>query len=222
MNTTEEMVKKRTVWEKLKNIQIFSGLGDLFFAFKSLDLENPLDITLHDFLKTDKNDEIYFERDIMDERYKDFKDEEHGIFNYYSMPMEFYLKKIYRYSKLAYDKTDITKERRQNQEIFSNKKFVKKFLQKDENTQSNLSVNDFEDVLELIRIRKLFSLWTNYKENAQYKNVIDEYYGFESLENTFRLDEVKEKLTLEELEFLDILYKTKTFDNGRGIFYIAL
>ena len=216
------MVKNRVIWEQLKNIQVFSGLSQLFFAFKKLDPKEDLDITLKNFLKPKGEEYVNFESDIGLERYQKYLDED-GIFLYDSMPLDFYLKKIFEYSKIDVDfEYDLSKEKDKiiKEGVLINTEFIEQiiipYFKKEFRDTSNISIDSFTDAKEISWLRKLFSFWSKYKKNNRFRKVIDEYFKIFQTSQNLNFEQFFGKSKIEKLEFLELLYKTKTFDNGKG------
>ena len=64
MKDTEERVSKRTRWEDLSNIQIFSGKDNFSFAFKKLNKSNEVGKLFYNILSNDGTTQYSFEPDF--------------------------------------------------------------------------------------------------------------------------------------------------------------
>jgi hypothetical protein len=142
------------------------------------------------------------------------------------MPIEFYLKKIYDYSKINEIFGKVEEEERENfanEEAFLNEEFkekmIKEYLSKrDSNNDQNITV-ELLDLKEILFMRKLFYIWKMYnnEEKPKFKEIINEFENQakeEDIDWTQYLDLNK----YDKLGFLIMLIKTKTFDHGKGGF----
>ena len=219
MENTEKMVGQRVVWEKLDNIQVFCGLGKFFFAFKKLKEDNDLHSIFHTLLQPKTNELINFEDDIKQKQYRPYI--ENSIFKYHVMPSEFYLKKIYYYSRITKERDiNMEKERFKHAPLLKDGDFIKDILKKYLETnkvkgdlksiENNLNMND------LVYLQKLYDIWCLYTNKPMFKKVCDDYIQFTTSKKNLNWGDYLTNTKLEELEILDLLYRTRSFDNGKG------
>ena len=228
MIENEKMIEDRVVWEKLKNIQIFCGLGKFFFAFKELNPEIDLD---HAFIKllSPESNSHYLENDYKRKEYQPFS--ENKIFKYDKMPSVFYLRKIFYYCRL--DESDygeshlnLQKEREKfkQAQLYQDENFKKTFIQHFINKKNNSDFGedtDFDytensfDYKDIIFIRKLYKLLKLSEKNKKFQKICNEYSQFVT-NNDIIWENFLDPEQLEELEFLELLYQTKIFDNDKG------
>lgn len=224
MRCTREMVEERVVWEKLKNIQIFCGLGKFFFAFKKLNEDIDLDAAFIKLL-TPADTSIHLENDIGRVEYqKHLRD---GIFQYHRMPSLFYLRKLFHFCRLDESKYRVSAEETERMRLRLEQHSLRgdvhfeeqlaKFVQnKNALTEDDPELDpkslSFKEMAFLIKLHELASL---YRENPKAKRIFDDFSLF-TCGQDFAWGKYFKTDQLEDLEFLDLLYKTKTFDNGKG------
>lgn len=224
MQKTEKMVQERVVWEKLDNLQVFCGANQFFFAFKKLRKDNVVDGTFRRLLVPKANEIINFEGDIGRKEYAEQIKE--GLFEYDQMPPEFYLRKIHQYSTTcAAPRIDLEDARAliAQKKVLRDAQFVKKALKAylktckpgDANRDTKRQVDSL-DLKETLFVLQLFDFWKKYRDNPKYKKICDDYIAFSSRQKHVDWKLSGTQLGAEKLEFLDLLYRTKTFDNGKG------
>lgn len=223
------MVNERTHWEELKNIQVFTGLGNFFFAFKELQPDLDLDKTFIKLLTPHKITRLTFDPDIILKKYKNHMN--HGILNYNSMPQNFYLRKIFFYCKTE---DSILKEEERTEEDVLNE-FLQKGIEKTkfcvdlitvlkkklENQARNFT-NEWDilsrgDMLLLIKFDEIYQKKSDKIFLQVYTQILEE----KQMEQEREVFTDLEILSIEDLEFMELCYSTQTFDNGKGktIFY---
>jgi hypothetical protein len=231
MKNNNQMVDERIVWEKLQNIQIFCGRGKFFFAFKKLDSSIDLDYAFIDLLKPGDTS-THLENDHDRPEYKKYFNS-NQIFEYDKMPAEFYLRKLYYYCNLNETRFDKSKEEliQKKEELakhplMKHKKFrkmIQRFIKKRDKISNDIpekiSEIQFDEnsfnYKEIVFLMKFFKIFHLYKTDEKAKSILNEYSKFVS-EKSIKWKNYCDIEFLEELDFLELLYKTKTFDNGKG------
>lgn len=230
---TEKMVSERTVWEKLQNIQVFCGLGKFFFAFKELKDESDLEARFISLLNQ-KNNSIVMEIDYGKKEYNEYLDR-NGIFKYHKMPFYFYLWKIFLYCKLdenLFFEINSNSELKKNRKSFISmienyenasdlRKLVQKYIKKKEGGfgKEKIDIKTYKYSIKDIRLlSKLINVVDLYETNDYFSNIVDDYMNFKKEEKPIHKNWKKyfKHKNLEELEFLELLFKTKMFDNKKG------
>jgi hypothetical protein len=192
MSNNEELVKKRTKWEDLNNIQIFSGKDNFSFAFKQLNRSNNIGRLFCDILSNDGTSQVTFEPDFFCNHYYFYRNT-NNLLNYYSMTEEFYLRKIYHYA-------NCTVRTFENDNILEYEHIVQRA--KDNEVYRNL----LNDMLEIKIINKQNSV-AKIPEN-ELEEKLNNIKQNKNVFNTY--------CSKEDIKILELFYETKTFDRGKG------
>lgn len=224
----QNRVNQRTVWKKLKNIQVICGFGRFYFSFKKLQENVALDQTVNDLLVPKKDEQIHFETDINRPEFKKYKI--NGIFQYSEMPQVFYLRNIFYYSGINiinnFNKDEmyawIETIQIDNQSTFY-KDILQKYLKANSLSENPNSIEKLKEMLgydDFLVLKILSELNQSYNQSQTYKKIIDEVTNFLTGENKFVIDNYLSREKIEELLFFDVYYRTQVFDNGKGKIFV--